>query len=453
MKNIKSGFVIILIFLCLVLSSCNSVDPPPPNGEKPTLTLELEDISCIEAWIKLTTTNIQLPASITLQQNNQNRKTINLIKADTLIYVDSLLPNTSYQYQASSIENPATSNELGVTTMDTTSHNFTFETFTFGGTAGSSTLYDVAIIEENNIWAVGEILVADTSVNGYTTYNAIHWDGSQWELKRITVDFRGNLITPPLEGVFAFSNTDIWFVGSLPVHGDGENWIMYDLRTTVDPNITVSKAWGSSSSDMYFVGRNGNIARYLNGKWSRIESGTEISLSDIYESNTNEIFISGTDNLNVKGIILKNLDAMSFTTLITSEIITENELFSKLYGSLSSVWVDNNNTLYTGGNILFSYKFDRWDYVRSMPENFIGGNQNTYYRGFIHSIRGNNRNDYWVVGDRNTVRHFNGFNWKQIGEPYDPTSNSIWWSVRVLNNICVIVGDNATSALILMIKK
>ena len=69
--------------------------------------------------------------------------------------------------------------------MDTTSHNFTFETFTFGGTAGSSILYDVAIINENDIWAVGEIYIADTSINGYTTYNAVHWDGNQWELKRI----------------------------------------------------------------------------------------------------------------------------------------------------------------------------------------------------------------------------------------------------------------------------
>jgi hypothetical protein len=58
--------------------------------------------------------------------------------------------------------------------MDATSHDFTFQTFTFCGTAGSSTLYDVAIINENNIWAVGEIPVTDTSQNGSTMYNAVH---------------------------------------------------------------------------------------------------------------------------------------------------------------------------------------------------------------------------------------------------------------------------------------
>jgi hypothetical protein len=54
------------------------------------------------------------------------------------------------------------SNELSVTTMDTTSHNFTFTTWKFG-TIGSSVLYDVAIVYENNIGAVGEIMIADTS--------------------------------------------------------------------------------------------------------------------------------------------------------------------------------------------------------------------------------------------------------------------------------------------------
>ncbi|GAB6283729.1 MAG: hypothetical protein STSR0008_25320 [Ignavibacterium sp.] len=52
--------------------------------------------------------------------------------------------------------------------MDTTSHNFSFETWTFGGEAGSSVLYDVAIIDENNIWAVGEIRISDTTSEAKT---------------------------------------------------------------------------------------------------------------------------------------------------------------------------------------------------------------------------------------------------------------------------------------------
>jgi hypothetical protein len=179
-KHFAAGLIFLFLFAIL---QCNSVEPPPPpNGEKPTLELKLEDVSCIEAWLTLTTTNLQLPATITLKQYNPTGDTLSkdfmLNTQDSLLYIDSLLPNQTYQYQVSSIENPANSNELSVTTMDTTSHNFTFETFAFGDISNSY-LFDVVIINENNIWAVGEILIADTSATGYTKYNAVHWDGSE----------------------------------------------------------------------------------------------------------------------------------------------------------------------------------------------------------------------------------------------------------------------------------
>ena len=57
--------------------------------------------------------------------------------------------------------------------MDTTSHNFTWDIDTLGI---SGTLRDVQIIDENNIWVVGEI-ETDTA-----TYNAAHWNGNDWEM-------------------------------------------------------------------------------------------------------------------------------------------------------------------------------------------------------------------------------------------------------------------------------
>ena len=120
-----------LVLLVLTTLACNTTHPPPP-GEKPTLNLILEDVSCIEAWITLTTTNLQLPATITLKQNDETKSTIILCKADTLLYVDSLLPNTNYTFQVSSILHKESSNEVTTTTHDTISHNFTFETWTFG---------------------------------------------------------------------------------------------------------------------------------------------------------------------------------------------------------------------------------------------------------------------------------------------------------------------------------
>ncbi|MDP2364122.1 MAG: hypothetical protein Q8M94_10165, partial [Ignavibacteria bacterium] len=175
-KNLKLFLLLSLPFF--MQFSCNTTEPPdpPPPVIKPTLTIALDDTSCTEAWLQLTTKDLKLPAELTLKQYNPTgdsvTQTFSLSTADTLLYIDSLLPNQSYKFKVvqNTTHHPQpTTNLLTVTTMDTTSHNFTFESWTFG-TIGSSVLYDVAIINENNIWAVGEIMIADTSQNGYTTY-------------------------------------------------------------------------------------------------------------------------------------------------------------------------------------------------------------------------------------------------------------------------------------------
>ncbi len=123
MKKIISLFGLIVLIL-----SCNTTEPPPtkPPAPKPEITLAQEDASAIEAWIKITTTNIELPAAITLKRNNAVEQTISLLAKDSVIYIDSLLPKTTYTFQAftQSSNQSFKSNELSVTTMDTTSHNF-----------------------------------------------------------------------------------------------------------------------------------------------------------------------------------------------------------------------------------------------------------------------------------------------------------------------------------------
>ena len=185
------------------------------------LTLELDDAHCTEAWIILKTEKLTLPAELTFKQYNPAgdsvTKSISLNIADTLLYIDSLLPNQTYGYQvtgtlASCTRQPEASIEQLANRYNDghNSHNFTFEMITFGREIGSSVLYDVAIIDENNIWAVGDIWIKDdTSSLGYTKYNAVHWDGSQWELKVNNSYVQGFAV--PITSIWAFSESDIWF--------------------------------------------------------------------------------------------------------------------------------------------------------------------------------------------------------------------------------------------------
>ncbi len=419
-KNLCNIFLILIS--TLLLKSCNTTEPP---GNQ-TLTLKLEDVSCIEAWIQLTTNNLQLPTTINILKNNTVAQTFSLSTQDTLLYIDSLLPNQTYKFkvvltnnpQPTSYPQPPTSNEVSVTTMDTTSHNFTWQTFTFGDAgAGSSTLYDVAIIDENNIWAVGEIYMLDSLGRpDPNAYNAVHWDGTKWELIRIPVLVNTTIFYPPITTIIAFGINDIWFGG---VHWDGTKYTLKNNGWPLLPNgdgWRVNKMWGTSSSDLYAVGNNGNIAHYQNGSWKKIESGTTSIINDVWGI-TNElnktILYCAVSSFFVPGDkkILKITDAKVDSVNWNKDV--------RLY----SAWTNNDNFIYVCGEGVYVYKFGTWEQI-TLPA--ITSN----------SIRGTDINDVFAVGSMGTIFHFNGISWKVISS-YTQKEN---YRVDFKNNVVAVCG-------------
>ena len=140
------------VLLFILFSSCDTNEPLPQGA----IGLTLEEVSCTEAWITLTVGNLPGTAYIRITNNGNLIETIDVTATKTLLYYDTLQPNTNYEFQAFSSQRgeEIIGNKLNITTLDTTSHNFTCQTFEFGQHS-SSALYDVAIIDENNIWAVG----------------------------------------------------------------------------------------------------------------------------------------------------------------------------------------------------------------------------------------------------------------------------------------------------------
>ena len=437
---------IILSFLLIIFSitACDTTEPPPPpDGEKPTLALAIDDASCTEAWLQLTTKDLELPAELTLKQYNPTGDSLSkdfiLNTQDSLLYIDSLLPNQTYKFHTTIQSSSYTSNELDVTTMDTTSHDFTFQTWTFG-TIGSSILYDVAIINENNIWAVGEILVADTSQNGYTTYNAVHWDGNEWEIIRIKTNACGGVEYPPIQTIFAFSSNDILFAhidGSI-THYNGIEFIN-NCSLITQLNGSVNKIWGISKNDFYVVSGNGFIAHYNGTRWSRIESGTDLNINDIwgdYNEKTNEWEILAVASNFGSSSEKKILQIKNDTALNTS-------LSSQMW-PLKTVWFISNQQYYVAGAGI---------YQKKLLSDLLWKNQaldiTTYS---TYSIRGNSINDVTGVGAFGDFVHFNGVSWKT--DYVAPNLNyGSYQSVNVSGNITYAVGDEYSQAVILKIKR
>ncbi|MFZ1518496.1 MAG: hypothetical protein WAU11_06965 [Ignavibacteriaceae bacterium] len=169
------------------------------------------------------------------------------------------------------------------------------------------------------------------------------------------------------------------------------------------------------------------------------------------ETRKGNIYSAGVDIPSIKGVVVKSNATNIWAVMIEGEIIDESQLFSKLFGSFGAIWIDEIGTVYTGGDFLYQFKNNKWSFVNSLPENYIGGNQ--FYIGYLYSIRGNKSNDIIIAGDKNTLRHFNGIDWSEIGIPYLPTRHIFWRSVRMRNNLSVVVGDEGIKAKIIMLTR
>ena len=179
---------------------------------------------------------------------------------------------------------PPVAPQAGGSGLDTTSHNFSLTTYTFFGNTGSSYFRDAAIINDSDIWAVGIMYsTPDTMVN------AAHWNGTKWDLKRIMFplcsmngDQQGS--GPfAVEGIFAFSSNDIWISCDVSlVHWNGQDFEQVCMPLGYGQR-NLGKMWGTNG-ELYLVGTNGFIAKYSNGVWTKMESGTTIDLRDVWGS-------------------------------------------------------------------------------------------------------------------------------------------------------------------------
>jgi hypothetical protein len=352
--------------------------------------------------------------------------------------VDSLQPSTNYTFQASFNEN-IYSEKVTARTMDTTSHEFTWQTFEFGEHS-SSVLYDVAIIDENNIWAVGEIYLEDTSGSS-GLHNAIHWDGNKWEIIKISVEYNGNQTIARLEGIFVLPSGEIILSSGLPYLPQGNNWRLYhlwDMGILDQDDGGVNRIWGTSMNDLYFVGRKGTIVHYNGSGWTKIESpigtgGTGVDLNNICgTAESNKIWISGYALNSAEGVLLE-LENNSVTPIWKREAsgMSIPPYGDRIYG----IWCSENN-LYVVSNDGVFRKKTKLD----LPVERIGPD----FPRQKYKLTGSGDNDLYAVGSRSVIWHYNGKSWAKVNENTENTS--VLYSADTKNGITVSVGTEIIDA-------
>lgn len=441
MKLINSKSIItnrkFLITLSLFLSlcfSCNTTESP--SNKK--ITLAFEDASCTEAWLNIKLENISLPIEIKLKQNDSTVIEIKINSNDTTLFVESLLPNQTYNFQASSIKNQTSSIKLPITTMDTTSHNFTLDTFTFGDRS-SSYFYDVAIINENNIWAVGSIRTEDTDKfdsNGIWVkpYNAVHWDGVKWELLQIqfyTICGQTSKTPYPARSILALGENNI-----LISAGDQIALIEGNFQKSIiciPFSFSINKLWGNSLNSIYAVGSGGNIVHYDGTCWQKIDSGTETNINDIWGIHDADIY-----RKNINCAVSNKYTSGDHKILSINENKTVSSMNWNTDRRVHSIWFEDNLKMFTcGGGVFMNSGNDVWNEQTELP--LISTNR----------IRGTAKNDIFVGGDFGLLAHFNGVSWYV----YKEANVALFYSLDYKNNILTAVGERDRKAVILVMKR
>jgi hypothetical protein len=443
MKKICSSCVIIFfIILLLGINSCKDdlpVVPPdiPPDYRKINLTIE--DVSCTTVWLKISLDSIDLPSELRLELNN-NEMIINISQRDTVLAVDSLLPNQNYHLKGVLLEDSTINSEQSFRTLNTTNPVYTWQRWEFGE-HGHSILWDIKIINENNIWAAGAIYLKDSlGNNDHNAYNAIHWDGSKWEMFRIpfyTVcgSNPSNKTSYPIKTIKVFNENEIWFFMFGNEVVKFKNNILSEPFCIQDA-YSIHAVWGNSPNNIYAAGEVGYIAHYNGTSWTKIESGTTTNLQDVYGSPGGEvIYVCGSLNSGEESAFLK----------IENNKVKEifkgpawSEINGKHVGLLNSVWTKNKFQTYylnpSGSQIN----------VQAANQDSLNPHNIVYKLGdFMFKLRGTDHNNLFVAGQGGIIGHYNGMSYKIIYN--SGIYNLTLFNIDIKDNILASSGSNYSS--------
>jgi hypothetical protein len=306
---------------------------------------------------------------------------------------------------------------------DSTSHNFSWQTYALGDGTSSSTLYDVAIINDTLAYAVGEIYRNDTS------FNVAKWDGRTWQLMRIMFDYQGSESFSYLNSILAFDSNDIWFEGG--IHWDGNKFNSSPMNISFPSHV--NKMWGTSSSDIYAVGNSGLIAHYDGSSWTKIASGTSLDFHDIYgttntSNGTTEILAVAGNPLISKERKIVSLSGNTATALSDHGIDW----------ALLSVWFVPSKLYWVVGDGMYEKQ-------PCLGSSTWTRNDATGYT--TYKVRGNGVNDVFACGAYGEMIHYNGISWKSyMTQTY--LFYGMFWSLAVTNTIVIAVGENNQQAVV-----
>ncbi|HRN27900.1 MAG TPA: hypothetical protein PL018_15050 [Ignavibacteriaceae bacterium] len=308
---------------------------------------------------------------------------------------------------------------------DSTTQNFTFETFEFGDGFSSSYFNDVFIFDQNNIWVCGNVLTNDS-----TDGNLYHWNGHYWNALRLNyVDMEGIW---GINGIIYLASNGLWRYNGLAL-------IRQNITGTFSQGQGVHKLWGSSENNIWGVGPNGTIVHFDGTAWSKIDFDEGFRFDAITGSKQTGIAYASATSQQFNTIIveLKN----GAVNIIYDTTIDENHLTS------FSIGLFNEETLILGNKNVWTFnilsKETEIKYV--FP---INGD-------FITLLAIYKPNDIYFFADKygngEIMLHYNGKRFS--GFNFSNRNSVIYGGAYAIKDLAVMTGFSNNKAYLIKVKR
>jgi len=288
--------------------------------------------------------------------------------------------------------------EPQITNSDTTSHNFTWQIDTIG--IEGSWLRDIAVIAEDDIWAVGRI-EKDTARN---RGNLVKWDGEKWEIIDLTYyGPNGGEFRPDGQTLFPFTSGEVIVsTGARIQTWNGSSYIQESGHLSINTG-SIRKIWGRSPDDYYLAGTSGMILHHKDGIWETMDSGTDIDIRDI-DGYGDHVFAIAFSEV-WPSAVLEYYNGR-WRTLFSSTTYF-GDLKENDYGRTTAIKVfeDKAYIVSKAGLIIYNYKTKKTNLIPA-DEALMTGHD--YIR-----ISGK-ENDLVLIGKVGQIIHYNGSTWRMF---------------------------------------